>query len=146
MAGSIVPMALVPKRSNQGRPSAPITIPYGRERGTGTSTTRTAPVAGSSRPTRLLCCSVNQTLPSGPNTMVCGSRDPASGIGKRVIRRVRPSIRPIIALRLPAYQASPRESTTTVCGWVPGSATPSALAAQVAVSAYSLPLRVRTAS
>ena len=62
-AGSIEPTFVVPNWLNQTRPLGAITMPYGREFAVSGRITRTAPLAGTKRPTTPDCWAVNQMLP-----------------------------------------------------------------------------------
>src|ERR1044071_7274679 len=79
--GSIVPSLLVPKRQKYGRPVGARVIPYGRAPGVVILTSSLFPLAMLSRPTWLLCCSVNQMFPCLSNTWVWGSFASGLGIG-----------------------------------------------------------------
>src|SRR5262249_40008891 len=94
--------------------------PYGRDFSVGEVTSLMSPVLGSSRPTMLAPCTVNQTMPSGAMLMVCGSFADLSGNGYSVVTPLLGSSLPIKPRLLPVNQMLPSLSSASPCGPVCG--------------------------
>src|SRR5207248_7850372 len=89
---------------------------YGRDFAVGGVSSLISPVFGSSRPTRLAFCAVNQRIPLWSKISVCGSFTSGSGILYSVTAPVFGSSLPINAPVLPVYQMLPSLSSTNPWG------------------------------
>src|SRR5947207_90048 len=91
-------------------------MPYGRDFAVGGVSSLISPVFGSSRPTRLAFCAVNQRIPLWSKISVCGSFTSGSGILYSMTAPVFGSSLPISAPVLPVYQMLPSLSSSRPWG------------------------------
>jgi hypothetical protein len=114
--GSMLDTLLTANCTNHGVFFESTTMPYGLVLAVGGETSVTSPVLGISRPTMLLPCSVNHSVPFLSKIGVCGSRPAASGIGYSVTSPVFGLSLPTCAAEFPVYQILPSLSATSPWG------------------------------